>query len=285
MRRSDPNLSKTEPNLKKSRLPRIGLPLFIGRALSKAPLFVGALCIFFIGATGIIPYLMGLAESGHEDEDQDHYQQALTYFDWALKINPRFADAYHKRAETLCDYAYFKLDNKGTQKFYAQAIADVDKAIALDPKHEKYHRTRERVYECSGNLPEAIKEYGRLLALDPLLENSIRTDRAALYEMLGDEKMARADREVIINSCTLNIKNGPDSYTYTDRADAYKKLGQFEKAAKDYAEASELGGVHGHDERVNNAAMLEKLGKNQDAIASYTKAIELHYDPSKFSKT
>ena len=64
------------------------------------------------------------------------YDQSISDFTEALKIDPNFAGAYYNRAGT---WSY-----KGD---FRRALADVDKALEIDPEDENFQRFKEYLEE------------------------------------------------------------------------------------------------------------------------------------------
>jgi tetratricopeptide (TPR) repeat protein len=82
--------------------------------------------------------------------------QAISDYTVAIRMNPRYACAYHRRGTV-----YKK------QGMYDQAIADYTKAIELRPRHVKYYVDRARAYYCMGEHDKAIFEFNKAIEIDP----------------------------------------------------------------------------------------------------------------------
>jgi tetratricopeptide (TPR) repeat protein len=77
-----------------------------------------------------------------------YYDLAITDFDKAIEINPKYADAYANRGG-----AYLG------KRDYDRAIADLNKAIELDPKLSPAYYRRGNAHLAKGDQDRAIAEY------------------------------------------------------------------------------------------------------------------------------
>jgi tetratricopeptide (TPR) repeat protein len=262
-------------------------------------LIVGLVFVFWLNSTGWIQYSLGVLEqrSGRND-------QAIDYFGWAIKCNPKWADAYDCRAQARTELAA-----DGDPQNLELAIADASKAIELDPTKASYYETRAAAYEAADKIKEAIADYSHRLLMTPAPsnpseeggnstessaegswspENRMIEARAELYEKLGDWKNADADRQKLIDQYTRQIefmskqeKNSAekplqDFLPYDDRAEQYEKIGEYKKALQDYTRAIECGPERSLGSTYATRADLEvRLNQDQAALKDYTKAIAL----------
>ena len=161
----------------------------------------------------------------------------------AIKIldsNPKDADEYVHRAE-----AYLKF------KKYAEALADYDKAISLDPDNISVLESRAELLQKTGKQDEAKAEYLKILKM-------------------VDEKIKTLDDEIYCEDYG-RISNDSDSYLYTQRARIYQNLNKIPEAFADYAKAIKLSPMSYSFRGEFNL----KLERYQDTIADFTKALEL----------
>ena len=88
-------------------------------------------------------------------------RRAIVYYDAALARDPRFAPAYAGRAQAL-EYLTASRDS------LAQARADVDRALALDPGSSEAHATLAQIlFELDWKWTDAEREFRRALELNP----------------------------------------------------------------------------------------------------------------------
>ena len=111
---------------------------------------------------------------------QKNFDRALTDFDAAIRDNPKLATAYYYRGAIL------------TERDPKRALADLHKAIALNPKDADYFRQRSSVFLKRKDYPRAIADLTAAirLAKNPKSEYFLR---AAAYEGIGQRDKAIAD--------------------------------------------------------------------------------------------
>jgi len=83
------------------------------------------------------------------------YDLALADFSEAIKLNPRDYTAYHERGLA---YLEEKTD-------LARALADMDRALDVDPHQPVAHADRARILEFLGRRSEALEEYRKVVKL------------------------------------------------------------------------------------------------------------------------
>jgi tetratricopeptide (TPR) repeat protein len=132
-------------------------------------------------------YLQGVDKYRKKD-----YPGAFLAYTEAIKLNPKYAQAYNNRGalyddqkkypEALADYNQaLKLDpnlvitynNRGfshvNQKKYPEALADYNQALKLDPNYATAYNNRGALYRVQKKYPEALADYNQALKLDPNL--------------------------------------------------------------------------------------------------------------------
>ncbi len=156
---------------------------------------------------------------------------------------------------------------------HAEALADLDQAIKLDPKNADAYAWRAAVYldakrydTDQGKYDRAIADYGEAIRLDP--KGEYYHDRGRLYRDKGDYDHAISDYSEAIKLDPKNIEN------WTDRAAAWELKGDPDHAIPDYDEAIKLN--------PKDASLHSRRGdlwvKKRDfdrAIADYSDVIRL----------
>ena len=183
-----------------------------------------------------------------------------------------------------------------------EALADLDRAIALDDKNARAYRLRgDLTRQAGGNLARAEADLSKAIALDPkdaeafeqrgiVYTNTHRYDRAiADYDqailLKGDYAQAYADRgatyyltgdyQKAVSDSDEALRIDPDRpRTYSNRGSAYKKLGQLDKSLADSNEAIQRDPKD--PEYFDNRGLIYASMKEYDkAIADYDQAIRL----------
>jgi tetratricopeptide (TPR) repeat protein len=95
-------------------------------------------------------------EQGREKADKGGYVNAIKDYDTAIRLNPRFTEAYLNRA-----------DAKTTLGLYAAAITDYDAVIHLKPDSVEAYVMPGFVKTDLGQYTEAIADYDAAIRLKP----------------------------------------------------------------------------------------------------------------------
>ncbi len=121
-------------------------------------------------------YNQGVEAMNCEDLDQ-----AITCFAEAIRLNPKFAEAYCNRGIVY--------DEKGEPD---KAIADFTEAIRLNPKFTEAYHNRGVVYTEKGEPDKAIADYTEAIRLNPKFAEAYY-NRGAAYTEKGEQATAEAD--------------------------------------------------------------------------------------------
>lgn len=148
-----------------------------------------------------------------------------------------------------------------------RAIADLNKAIELDPNSVVAFENRGTLFVRSGKPDRAIEDYDEAIRLDPNYAQA-HADRGVAYYIKGN--YARA-----IENYSEAIRLDPKhAVSYSNRAAAYKKAGRNDRAIADQSEAIKL--EPDRAEFYDNRGLSYAHNRDYDlAIADYDKAISL----------
>ncbi len=121
----------------------------------------------------------------------------------------------------------------------AEALADYDSVIALDPNYPEYHFDRGNLLHRMGRDDEALASYERAIQLSPPFPE-VHYNRAELLVDLGELEQA-------IASFSYVLELDPDYLdAYVNRASALAELGQNQQAAADVARGLALNPSNPH---------------------------------------
>ena len=148
------------------------------------------------------------------------------------------------------------------------AVANYDKAIALDPASWVAHINRGNALRLKTDPKGAIAEYDIALGLKPDLNAALR-GRATARQMQGDLRGAVADA-----SAALRI-DPHDAEALLTRGTAFRLLGDADKALADYEEAT-LAAPDQAGAWLDRGALLMERGSLAAAIESFDKTIALN---------
>ena len=174
-----------------------------------------------------------------------------------------------ERSRLLYDRA-FALNEQGDA---AAALADLDKALAVDPANRAARRERAYSRDLLGDFAGARADLDRALALGG--GNVVLfKERALALHGLGDVAGALADRTRVVEAVP------DDAVALTERAAEYLWLGRFGDAEADLDHADRLARDGGERERV--AALRARIadwrdGAAQDANAACHAAGKAHH--------
>lgn len=127
------------------------------------------------------------------------HKNAIPEFDKALRLNPRYIEAYNARGITHNEMAQ-----------YERAIKDYDAALALNPKFAEAYFNRANAYNDLGQSDRALKDYDEALRLD---QNYIGAYyNRALARMTLRHAEAAADARAYIKLKGWKEENVRDQY-------------------------------------------------------------------------
>ena len=145
---------------------------------------------------------------------------AISYFEDAIQIDPRYAFAYAGLAQ-----AYgIKLSFFGGEKELAdRAIENANRALAIDPVQAQAKAALGLAYLLKGMSPEAVEACKRAIELNPA--------DAFAWWISGRLSYRLNQYEEAIERLKKTVELVPDFYTaYTDLAQALENLGRHEEA-------------------------------------------------------
>ncbi len=112
------------------------------------------------------------------------YSKAISDFDRAIELNPRYAQVYRNRG-----LAYSGLGD------YNRAISDYNTAIELNPKYLwTYYNYRGLAYFGLEDCPMAISDYTKAIEFNPAYASAYR-NRGQGYLCIGEFQKAQRDIE------------------------------------------------------------------------------------------
>lgn len=265
-------------------------------------------------------------------DTKESIRSALNFFDQSLQYDRTFALAYTGIADASLDMYAFEKDSFWIQKGlaaaqqaqrlndqlpevhsvlgaiytatgkYAEAIAELNRALSLAPNSDYAYRGLGRAYLSAGNGPKAIEMYQKAIELNPYFwvgHNSLGN----AYFQLGDYQRAlQAFQQVTVLEPDMSVG-------YENVGNVYLQEGEFEKCIPYFQKAlqiqafgstySNLGIAYFYLKQYpNSAAMFEKAvalepndttiavnladayrasGQQDRARAAYERAISLGY--------
>lgn len=179
------------------------------------------------------------AAKSHYDRGCDYFEkgegdEALSEFNKAIEINPRYAEAYYKRGHTYSMQAAIyggksiKDGDKGLEDQalakLTRAIADFTKAIEINPRYVEAYLKRTIAYMLNGQADLAISGYTKLIEIDPENASDHYAMRGGLYNAKGQYNKA-------ISDCNKAIEINPtNAHAYGFKSIACQKAGRIIEA-------------------------------------------------------
>ena len=160
---------------------------------------------------------------GKESFDRWDWDAAIISFSRAIKLNPKYADAYLYRGLSLI--------GKGGE--IDRAMSDLTKTIELEPGNVDAYEQRAFYHAVQEKYELAIKDYDKVVALAP---NNPRS-----YVSRGGFYRSRENYDPAIRDYTSAIKLSPNNdFTYFMRAEVYAQKGDYDSAIQDFTKAISL---------------------------------------------
>lgn len=200
-------------------------------------------------------------ERGTDRKEHGDLQGAVEDLTEAIRLNPKYAEAYSRRCGTLINAREYNL-----------ARQDCQKAIKLNPRYPIAHYNRGLIYEeLEKDKKAAIAEYSEVIRLDKNYGYAF-LNRGSLRQGLGDLKGAIEDYTQAIN---VKQDESCSACAYYNRGYARSDQNNYAEAERDYNEALKL--------EPNFAIALEdrgwvrwRLGNMAGSKADYQKAAAIY---------
>lgn len=154
------------------------------------------------------------------------WTDTVAEFTKAIELNRQFVIAYGQRA-----WAYYELEK------YDEAIADFSKVIEMKPNGASGYSSRGFIYtQRRKDYENAIKDFNKVI--------EIATNvfaKAQAFNSRGDVYFKKEEYDKAIADFTQAILLDPkDHFFYSDRAQAYEKIGRKDLAEADRKKADKL---------------------------------------------
>ena len=203
-----------------------------------------------------------------EFDQEGKFEEAHSYYNLAIKINPKFEPAYYNRGNV-----------KKKLGDHEEAMKDYDEAIKINPKFVEAYCNRGYVKKKLGDHKGAMKDYDKAIEINPKFVEAY-CNRGNLKQTLGDHKGAMKDYDKAIE---INPKFEP---VYYNRGNVKKKLGDHKGAMKDYDKAIEINPKFVDRYTIIVETVKKKLGDHKGAMKDYDKAIEINpkFEPAYYNR-
>jgi tetratricopeptide (TPR) repeat protein len=190
---------------------------------------------------------------GNAHSRQGEYDLAIQDFDQAIKLDPRYADAFNSRGMSY--------HSKGQND---RAIQDFDQAIKLDPSLVSAFFHRGTAYSAEGQHERAIQDFDQAIRLNPNYGSAL-SNRCLSRATIGRLQDALSD----CNAALWLRPNRGRATTLNVRGITYLKLKQLDAAIADFDAALKLAPHSASSLYGRGVAKLKKgdaTGGNADII-------------------
>lgn len=171
-------------------------------------------------------------------------------------------------------------DRYGESGQFEEAIAEYTKAISLKPKYKEAYENRALLYNQLEQYHKAIADYKKLIDIGGMGIPEIKLSKT--LDLLMDSKQLTAERRQEIADATKEIESNPQNdYYYSNRADIYRQLKQYDLALADYdtAISIEPQNLHAYAKR---GSLYHQLKRYDLALADYNTATSI--EPTGYTK-
>jgi tetratricopeptide (TPR) repeat protein len=228
-------------------------------------------------------------------------ERALSCYETALRIDPKYADAHYFRAnilyqrgnireaiagytiaiglnpdlieaeqdagpqDRLTDYTHLPAEMYRIAK-PARRILDLNKLLAANPLRTKLFKERASQYYRLWNYEQAISDYSSALSIEPDDAGALHS-RGVAFEQLGDYDRALADyqKAIVINPQLADI--------YMNRGVTLGKIGNFRQSVDTLTDALRLS-PQNPDAYFNRGMSYFQLGDFENAIHDFSNVIQ-----------
>jgi tetratricopeptide (TPR) repeat protein len=187
------------------------------------------------------------------------YEEALTAYEQAIRLDPNYALAYYNRGIALNEL-----------KRYEEALSAYEQAIRLNPNHaDAYHGKGKDLNDLKRH-EEALTALDQAIRLNPTnFAISYNSKGAALYGLKRYEEALSAYEQA--------IRLDPNyALAYNNKGNALYGLKRYEEALSAYDQAIRLNPNHALA-YYNKGLALRYLKRNQEAEQAFEKARKLGY--------
>ena len=198
-------------------------------------------------------------ERGYVFALDKNFPEAIRCFSQTLRIQPKFADAYHNRG--LAREKHGDLEG---------ALADYDQTLRFQPNFPMAYVNRGNAYNRQGAYKAAINDYDQALRMKP--------DLAEAYLNRGNAHGARGNMQGAVRDYDEALRIRPDyAEVYNNRGIEHYNLGNLDDAIKDYDEAIRIQPDY-TDAYHSRGLVHSAQGNLNDSIANFMRAIHLQPD-------
>ncbi len=197
--------------------------------------------------------------AGRRQYEAGRFTEAITFFEKALEVNPKDAEAYYSIGE-----CYALEDNE-------KAIEAYQQAIKIDPKHDAAYWGLGLCYGEIKDYQKSIDSYKEAIKIEP--------HNADTHFGLADSYAALGCHQEAIESYQEAILVEPNNAAiYQKLGDCYSKVGRYQESIEAYKQSIKIGPGNALAWMGLGSCYLA-LGQNNKAVEALRQSLELERNP------
>jgi serine/threonine protein kinase/lipoprotein NlpI len=150
---------------------------------------------------------------------------------------------------------------------YAEILANLNRAIELDPQDKRAILNRGQTYQRMKRYPEALADFDRAINLDPQYKEAI-AGRGEIYRLMRRYPEALADFD-----CAIDL-DPQCVWAISQRGEIYRLMGRYPEALVDFACAIDLD-PQDKEAIAGRGETYRLMGRYPEALADFDCAIDL----------
>lgn len=223
--------------------------------------------ILFFGLL-VPPRVTSYISQGNKFVESGGYEKAINYFEKAIKIDPKNAEAYTGKGQAL-----------GLLNLYPESLEYANQGITLNPNDAQAYIVKAIA------LTDLERYNAALIAADNAIK--LKPESAEAYNAKGNALyfLERYEEALICYEKVIKIDPGL-VHAYNSKGNTLYHLGKYAEAIKSYDETINVDSNY-NDAYYSKADILYKLGKYRESIEYFDKYIERdsEYAPAFYNKS
>lgn len=201
---------------------------------------------------------------GNLEADNKRYDEAIAYYNKALKIDPDFELPYIGLGSIYEE-----------QKKYPQAIVNYNKAIALNPSFDFAYANLGNIYEAYNESGKAVEYYRKAIKVNPRNEDAYNGLGIIYYNNGENDKAEKQYKKAL----QINPKH---AYVYNNLSLVYQNKKEYQKAVDCLTKAIEIKSDYA-SAFYNRASLYRDNKEYAKAKADYEQFIGLKKDKDDYN--
>lgn len=199
-------------------------------------------------------------EAGNRALNDRNNPEAISNYNKAIELNPRYVDAYHNRG-----VAHERM------KDFDLALNDYLTATSIDPNYSLSYIGRGNMYLKQDQFNLALESFNRALELYPDYAPAYHS-RGVCYERQGQIDLALAEY--------IRAVSFDPNYvvSYLGQGNMYFRKQDYRKAIENYTKVIDFNTEYLPAAYLWRGVSYQNIGENRKAIADYKKTLELEPD-------